>query len=145
MRMAPHEQPAEGKHAVITVRDLSPEAVAAMAIVDLATVTEEPASEIETFEFHGCRCGVAAFRGRPPWELHTGGDELLHILAGGSRLTVRLPGGDVVRDLRAGDVAIVPKGCWHSNDAADGVTMLYMTPIEGNQHSFDDPPARPAG
>ena len=67
---------------MITVRDLSPEAVAAMAIVDLATVTEEPASAIEAFEFHGCQCGVAAFKGGPPWEFHGGGDELLHVLAG---------------------------------------------------------------
>jgi uncharacterized cupin superfamily protein len=124
---------------MITIRDLSPEAVAAMIPVDLATAAEEPPSAVDPFEFHGCQCGVAAFKGRPPWELHTGGDELLHILAGASRLTMRLPGGEAIRDLRAGDMAIVPKGCWHFNDAQNGVTMLYMTPIEGNQHSWDDP------
>lgn len=126
---------------MITLRDLSPEAVAAMRTIDLATVTEEPASEIEMFEFHGCQCGVAAFKGRPPWEFHGGGDELLHILAGSTRLTVRAPDGEIVRDLHVGDVAVVPQGCWHFNDAAEGVTLLYMTPIEGNRHSFEDPPA----
>jgi quercetin dioxygenase-like cupin family protein len=125
---------------MITVRDLSPEAVAAMAIVDLATVTEEPASAIEAFEFHGCQCGVAAFKGGPPWELHTGGDELLHVLAGSMRLRVRQPEGETVRELHAGDVAVVPRGCWHRNDAAEGVTVLFMTPIEGNRHSFGEPP-----
>lgn len=124
---------------MITLRNLSLETVAAMTTIDLATVTEEPASEIEKFQFHGCQCGVAAFKGRPPWEFHGGGDELLHILAGSTRLTVRQHGGEVVRQLQAGDVAVVPQGCWHSNEAAEGVTMLYMTPIDGNRHSFEDP------
>jgi len=34
---------------------------------------------------------------------------------------------------------IVPQGCWNSNDAPDGVTMLFMTPTDGNEHSWDDP------
>jgi quercetin dioxygenase-like cupin family protein len=76
--------------------------------------------------------------GRPPWEFHES-DELLHILAGESRLTVREEGGDVVRTVRTGDLVIVPRRCWHSNDAPDGVTMLFMTPTEGSRHSWDDP------
>lgn len=121
------------------VQDLSPEAVRQMTRIDLATATEEPASAVETFAFHGCICGVASFTGRPPWELHTAGDELLQILDGSSRLTVRIDGETVVRELRAGDLAVVPKGCWHNNDAPAGVTMLYMTPSDGNRHSWDDP------
>jgi mannose-6-phosphate isomerase-like protein (cupin superfamily) len=121
------------------IRDLSDAAVAKMARVDLAGVSEEPASAIEPFEFHGCLCGVASVIGRPPWELHTAGDELLHVLSGTTRLTVRQRGVEHARELRAGDVAIVPKGCWHSNDAPDGVTLLYMTPRDGNRHSWDDP------
>jgi hypothetical protein len=58
--------------------DLSAAAVCEMSRVDLATVTEEPASAIGNFDFHGCICGVASFVGTPPWELHIGGDELLH-------------------------------------------------------------------
>jgi len=34
-----------------------------------------PDGAIEPFEFHGCDCGVASFKGQPPWELHTAGDE----------------------------------------------------------------------
>jgi hypothetical protein len=30
-------------------------------------------------------------------------------------------------------------GCWHSNDAPTGVTMLFMTPRDGNSPSWDDP------
>jgi len=121
------------------IRDLSTTAVARMTPVDLATVSGPPDSAIEPFEFHGCDCGVASFKGQPPWELHTAGDELIHVLAGGTRLTVRGVGGEVVRQLRPGDLAVVPSGCWHRNDAPGGVTLLFMTPREGNRHSWDDP------
>ena len=121
------------------VHDLSPDAVGEMTRVDLATVTEEPASPIGYFDFHDCVCGVGSFVGRPPWELHPAGDELLHVLSGECELTVREDAGETTRKLAAGDLAIVPRGCWHSNDAPHGVTMFFMTPRDGNQHSWDDP------
>jgi mannose-6-phosphate isomerase-like protein (cupin superfamily) len=123
----------------VIVHDLSLEAVRRMVPVDLATVQEEPPSPIGIFDFHGCTCGVASFVGRPPWELHTAGDELLHILAGECQLTVRQDNGEVSRKLQGGDLVIVPQGCWHRNNAPIGVTMLFFTPRDGNQHSWDDP------
>ena len=124
------------------VHDLSPAAVDKMIPVDLASATEEPPSPIGTFDFHDCVCGVGSFVGRPPWELHPAGDELLHILAGECRLTVRQERGEITRMLRTGDLVVVPRGCWHSNDAPSGVTMLYMTPRNGNRHSGQDPAGR---
>ena len=122
------------------VYNLSLAAIRDMTRVDLATVTEEPASAIGDFDFHGCTCGVASFIGDPPWELHNGGDELLHVLAGESKLTILAPDGtEETRLVREGEVVIVPRGRWHRNRAPDGVTMLYMTPTEGGAHSFDDP------
>lgn len=121
------------------VRDLSADAVGRMARVNLATVERRPDSLIEPFEFHGCDCGVASFIGRPPWELHTAGDELLQVLSGECRLTLRQSGREIVRDLRAGDVAVIPAGCWHNNDAPEGVTVLFMTPREGTRNSVEDP------
>ena len=56
------------------VRDLS-----ARSVADLAHVSKEPTSPIEPFEFHGCYCAAASFKGSPPWELHTTGDELRYI------------------------------------------------------------------
>ena len=70
------------------VYDLSVEAVGRIVPVDLATVDRPPDSALGPFDFHGCSCGVASFVGQPPWELHHGGDELLHILAGETELTV---------------------------------------------------------
>ena len=127
----------------MNVYDLSPDAVARMIPVDLAAVDREPDSLIAPFDFHGCRCGVASFVGQPPWELHSGGDELLHVLAGETELTVLADGAAEIRRLKAGDVAIVPQGLWHRNHAATGVTVLFMTPCDGGEHSWDDPRKRP--
>lgn len=121
------------------VHDLSSDAVSKMIPVDLAGATEEPPSPIGTFDFHGCVCGIGSFVGRPPWELHTTGDELLHILAGECRLTLRDDDGESTRTLRTGDLVIIPRGCWHNNAAPDGVTMLFMTPRDGSRHSWEDP------
>ena len=41
---------------------------------------------------------------------------------------MREPEGETLRNLRAGDLVVVPKGCWHRNDAPGGVTILFMTP-----------------
>ena len=46
-------------------------------------------------------------------------------------MTVRQEGEELVRTLRAGDLVIIPKGCWHRNEAPEGVTMLHITPREG--------------
>lgn len=124
------------------VHDLSSDVVALMEQVDLAARNAEPESEIDVFDFHGCNVGVSAFRGRPPWEFHGGGDELLLILAGRSRLTVLGEAGvETVRELTAGELAVVPQGHWHSNEAPTGVTMLWLTPAVGNRHTWDQPPS----
>jgi mannose-6-phosphate isomerase-like protein (cupin superfamily) len=123
----------------VIVHDLSPGAVSRMTPVDLAGATEEPPSPIGTFDFHECVCGVGSFVGRPPWELHTTGDELLHVLGGECQLTLREHDGEITRTLRTGDLVIIPRGCWHNNFAPDGVTMLFMTPRAGSRHAWDDP------
>jgi mannose-6-phosphate isomerase-like protein (cupin superfamily) len=127
--------------ASVILRDLSPDAVERMLRADLALATEEPPSAIDKFDFHDCGCGVGAIVGRPPWERHNGGDELLLVLSGWSRLTVLLPRGPCYETLQPGALAVVPRGTWHNNDAPDGVTMLYLTPLEGNEHSWEDPSA----
>jgi mannose-6-phosphate isomerase-like protein (cupin superfamily) len=123
----------------VIVHDLDPESVGKMLQVDLASLDAEPGSPIGNFSFNRCTGGVAAFRGRPPWEFHGGGDELLFIFKGESELTVLKQGGHIVRTLSPGQLAIVPKGHWHSNNAPGGVTMLWITPTEGNDHSWDEP------
>ncbi len=124
------------------LHDLSPQAVRAMTQVDLASLGREPDSPIGQFPFHECVCGVAAFRGRPPWEHHSAGDELLFVLAGESTLTIVGQERRTASKLTPGQLVVVPQGHWHSNDAPNGVTFLYMTPAQGNKHSWDDPASR---
>src|SRR5436190_23059548 len=69
------------------VHDVSSEALASMLPTDLATVNEPPDSPIGEFPFNNSTCGIGCFVGQPPWECHTAGDELLHVLVGTTRLT----------------------------------------------------------
>jgi len=124
---------------MVIVHDLDPESVAKMIQVDLATLGAEPESPIGNFSFHGCTGGVTAFRGRPPWEFHGQGDELLFVLQGESELTVLDEGIRTVQVLSPGQLVIVPRGHWHSNNARGGVTMLWITPSDGNEHSWGEP------
>jgi len=124
----------------VRVHHLSAEAVSAMEVIDLTTVSEEPASPIGTFEFHDCTIGVASFSGRPPWELHTAGDELLYVFSGECELTLLDANGQTSQRLGGGDLVVVPRGCWHCNDAPNGVKMLFVTPTAGNDHSWELPP-----
>jgi mannose-6-phosphate isomerase-like protein (cupin superfamily) len=124
---------------MVTIYDLDAQSVAKMIQVDLAGLDEEPASPIGNFSFHGCAGGVSAIKGRPPWEFHGQGDELLFVLAGESDLTVLEEATRSVRTLSPGQLAIIPRGHWHSNNAPRGVTMLWITPTDGNEHSWDEP------
>src|SRR5579863_9679845 len=91
--------------------DLNTDVVAAMAQIDLAVLGHEPESPIGQFSFHGCVGGVAAFRGKPPWEHHTSGDELLFVLSGESELTILEEGFPAVTTtLRSGRLVIIPRG-----------------------------------
>jgi mannose-6-phosphate isomerase-like protein (cupin superfamily) len=121
------------------VHDLSHDTVKKMPRIDLATIDGPPSSPIGEFDFNGCTCGVANFIGQPPWERHDQGDELLHVLDGECRLTVREGDSESTRTIRLGELALVPRGCWHRNYAPTGVTMMFITPRDGNQHSWEDP------
>ena len=123
----------------VIVHDLSPEAVRAMTQVDLARVTERPGSPIGEHAFGDCQFGIGSFVGCPHWERHNGGDELLFVLAGTSNLSILEDGVVHTQAVGAGSLVVVPQSHWHSNDAPDGVTMLYVTPRDGNEHSSTRP------
>ena len=124
---------------MVTVHNLDHDAVAKMIQSDLASLDREPESPIWDFSFHVCTGGVAAFIGRPPCEYHDQGDELLFILAGESELTVLEKDSRSTWNLSAGHLAIVPRDHWHSNNEPGGVTMLWITPREGNEHCWEEP------
>ncbi len=82
---------------------------------------------------------AGSFSGRSPWERHANGDELVHILAGATTLTIMTDTGPVAHDMTAGMLIVVPQGAWHRFDAPDEVTVLTATP-QPTDHTFADDP-----
>ena len=111
------------------VHDLSSEALASMVPTDLATVNEPPDSPVGDFPLNNSTCGIGCFVGQPPWECHTAGDELLHVLVGTTRLTTIDDSGERSIDLGPGSVVVVPRGCWHRNSAPEGSSSYRVLVI----------------
>jgi mannose-6-phosphate isomerase-like protein (cupin superfamily) len=132
------------KVTAMIIHDVGREAVQRMTRTDLSQMTEEQAGAIETLEFHGWTSGIGAFVGRPPCERHNGGDELLLVLFGVTKLTILGADGAESHAIGEGTLAVVPEGVWHRNDAPGGVTLLYIALTEGNEHSGSDPDGRPS-
>jgi len=82
---------------------------------------------------------TGSYSGDSPWERHTKGDELVHILAGETKLTVLTETGTKMLDLKAGMLCVVPKGLWHRFNAPHGVTVLSVTP-QPTEHSIEEDP-----
>ncbi|MBI1815376.1 MAG: cupin domain-containing protein [Deltaproteobacteria bacterium] len=94
----------------------------------------------ELASLNQCVVGLFRFSGQSPWERHPGGDELLHALDGEVDVTVLTNDGPVHTSVRAGSVFVCPKGLWHRQNAPRGVTHLYATPRQGNEHSWAQDP-----
>jgi quercetin dioxygenase-like cupin family protein len=82
---------------------------------------------------------AGSFAGESPWERHGMGDELVHVLAGATTLTVLTDDGPQVLEMKAGMLAVVPQGCWHRFNAPDGVTVLTATPQPTDHSTAEDP------
>lgn len=82
---------------------------------------------------------TGSFDGESPWERHSKGDELVHVLEGQTTLTILGAQGDDILELRAGMLAVVPKSCWHRFSSPNGVTLLTVTPQPTDHSAADDP------
>lgn len=79
------------------------------------------------------------FSGESPWERHTKGDELVHILSGETALTIVTDDGPQDLAMKAGMLTVVPQGCWHRFRAPDVVTVLTATPQPTDYSTAEDP------
>ncbi len=77
---------------------------------------------------------TGSYSGDSPWERHTMGDEMVHILKGQTEMTILSDVGQQILHLKEGMLIIVPKGLWHRFHAPDGVTVLSITP-QPTEHS----------
>lgn len=75
--------------------------------------------------------------GTDHWEAHSG-DELIHILDGTVTLEMVCDDGPPRSfELRAGMVAVIPKGAWHRFHSSEGATQLAATPFPGDHIEVD--------
>ena len=82
---------------------------------------------------------AGSFSGDSPWERHKNGDELVHILDGGTTLTIMTDDGPQSFEMTAGMLIVVPQGHWHRFHAPDRVTVLTATPLP-TEHTFATDP-----
>ncbi len=68
------------------------------------------------------------------WEMHPAGDEVLALLSGKVTVVLEQDGGDHEIDLEAGEVCVVPRGCWHRVRVLEAGEMVFMTAGEGTLH-----------
>ena len=67
--------------------------------------------------------------GKGAWERHLDGDELVQVVDGSATLEIVDGNGPAQTiAIRAGMLAIVPRGAWHRFHYPDGVTLLTVTP-----------------
>jgi mannose-6-phosphate isomerase-like protein (cupin superfamily) len=77
------------------------------------------------------------FSGKDHWEAHTG-DELIHILDGAATLEIVCDDGPPRSFvLRAGMVAVIPRGAWHRFHSSEGATQMAVTPFPGEHIGLD--------
>jgi len=82
---------------------------------------------------------AGSFEGESPWERHSRGDELVHVLAGETKLTLLTDDGPLELVMTAGMLTVVPQGTWHRFHAPKGVTVLTATPQPTDHSTADDP------
>ena len=104
------------------------------------TPEDEAAAAFATLaDFRDGGVFAGSFAGESPWERHPKGDELVHVLAGATTLTVLTDDGPQVLEMKAGMLTVVPQGCWHRFNAPQGVTVLTATPQPTDHSTAEDP------
>ncbi|MBO88904.1 MAG: hypothetical protein CMP14_05240 [Rickettsiales bacterium] len=91
-------------------------------------------------DFKNANLYFGGFDGNAGWERHLAGDELVHVIAGATNFEIILEEDIETLQLSAGNVVVVPKGCWHRFQSANGVTLMTATPKGEEPHLFVDDP-----
>ncbi|MBW4448102.1 MAG: cupin domain-containing protein [Spirirestis rafaelensis WJT71-NPBG6] len=107
------------------------------------SVTEEQAeASMKSLQnFNQCMLGIVYFSGTTPWECHKD-DEFLQVVEGKVDVMVLTNEGRINQSLQGGDCFIVPKGLWHRQFSQQGVKVMFITSLEGNQTSTEENPEK---
>ena len=127
-----------------------------MSVVDLTStplhlglgataVVEPPMTGVDWYEAYGLRHAADGAEGRlvtvyawsepwSAWEMHPVGEEVVICLSGRLVLHQEVDGGVRTVELGPLQAAINPRGVWHTADAPEPVTALFLTAGEGTTH-----------
>lgn len=104
------------------------------------TTEEEVAAAFATLsEYEQGGVFAGSFTGESEWERHPNGDELVHVLAGETELTILSDKSRDILTLSAGMLTVVPRSRWHKFNSKTGVTLLTMTPQPTDHSNEEDP------
>lgn len=81
---------------------------------------------------------VGHWAGSSEWERHTAGDEIVMVVEGTTTIFFLDGAAEHPRELRAGELVVVPQGTWHRFETPDGVKVLSVTP-QPTDHTPDRP------
>jgi mannose-6-phosphate isomerase-like protein (cupin superfamily) len=68
------------------------------------------------------------------WEMHPEGSEVVLCTEGEATLIQQIDAEDVRTTLRPGDYAINEPGVWHTADASERATLVFITAGSGTEH-----------
>ena len=91
-------------------------------------------------DFKDANVFFGSFDGCAGWERHPAGEELVQIVAGTTEFDIIVDDELQTLQLSAGNLVIVPKGCWHRFRSKEGVTVMTATPKGEDPHLFVDDP-----
>lgn len=94
----------------------------------IGEIAGRPFHPIELARVNNQVVRMALFRGSYHWHSHANEDELFYVIRGKITIQMKLPHSDVV--LRAGELAVVPKGFEHCPKAEDDAYVLMFEPAE---------------
>lgn len=108
-------------------------------------VVQEPFTGMEWYARYGERNAADGVEGRlvtmhsfsrpwDSWEMHPKGDELVVCVAGKITLHQEIDGEVITAVLSPGEAVINPAGIWHTADADEPSTAVFVTAGMGTEH-----------
>jgi mannose-6-phosphate isomerase-like protein (cupin superfamily) len=83
---------------------------------------------------------VGFYSGSSEWERHPVGDEIVMAIEGHTTLVILVDGEQRRIDLAAGELVVVPQGCWHRFENSRRLKVMGVTP-QPSDHCINLPEA----
>jgi mannose-6-phosphate isomerase-like protein (cupin superfamily) len=107
-----------------------------------STMADRKGSAARLASYRDGALSATKFMGKGHWETHLAAEELIHVLDGTATLEIVCDDGPPKSfALRAGMIAVNPRGTWHRFHSSEGVTLMTATPFPSEviELDVDDP------